>query len=70
MKMMVNYHGVHNFAQLSNMWRVFDASHGKEKKPVLHCILSLLGNMEIAFEARELVVSRVRLATPLVSAWI
>lgn len=121
MKMMVNYCGVHNFTQLSNMWRVFDedqkekatfyknASHGKEKKPMtLHCILSLLGNMEIALEARELVLSSlsvevssllmgvlsllvegfnllvllflflrhsgvgsvVRLATPLVSAWI
>ena len=47
-KMMVNYHGFPNFAQLSNMCRVFDedqrekvifyrnanASHGKEKKPM------------------------------------
>ena len=49
-KMMVNYHGIHNFAQLTNMCRIFDedqrektafyrnanASHGKEKKPVTH----------------------------------
>ena len=47
---MVNYHGIHNFAQLTNMCRIFDedqwekatfyknanASHGKEKKPVTH----------------------------------
>jgi len=44
--MMVNFHGIHNFAQLTNMCRIFDedqwekvafyrnanASHGKEKK--------------------------------------
>jgi len=49
-KMMVNCHGIHNFAQLTNMCRIFDedqqekvafyrnanASHGKEKKPVTH----------------------------------
>ena len=49
-KMMVNYHGIHNFAQLTNMCRIFDedqrekiafyrnanASHGKEKKLVTH----------------------------------
>ncbi|XP_028226594.1 uncharacterized protein LOC114407588 [Glycine soja] len=49
-KMMVNYHGIHNFAQLTNMCRIFDedqwekaafyknanASHGKEKKPMTH----------------------------------
>ena len=48
-KMMVNCHGINNFAQLSNMCRVFDkdqrekaafyrnanASHGKERKPVM-----------------------------------
>ena len=47
---MVNYHGIHNFAQLTNMCRIFDedqrekaafyrnanASYGKEKKPVTH----------------------------------
>ncbi|XP_028215148.1 uncharacterized protein LOC114397257 [Glycine soja] len=49
-KIMINYHGIHNFAQLTNMCRIFDedqrekaafyrnanASHGKEKKPVTH----------------------------------
>jgi len=49
-KMMVNYHGIHNFAQLTNMCRIFDedrrekvafyrnanASDGKEKKLVTH----------------------------------
>ena len=49
-KMMVNYHSIHNFAQLTNMCRIFDedqwekvayyrnanASHGKEKKPMTH----------------------------------
>ncbi|XP_028236628.1 uncharacterized protein LOC114415960 [Glycine soja] len=49
-KMMVNYHGIHNFAQLTNICRIFDkdqrekiafyrntnASHGKEKKYVTH----------------------------------
>ena len=49
-KMMVNCHGIHNFAQLTNMCRTFDedqcekvafyrnanASHGKEKKLVTH----------------------------------
>eukprot|EP00256_Glycine_max_P069298 XP_025983893.1 uncharacterized protein LOC113001418 [Glycine max] len=48
--MMVNYHGIHNFAQLTNMCRIFDedqrekvtfyrnanVSRGKEKKPVTH----------------------------------
>eukprot|EP00256_Glycine_max_P033767 XP_006579243.1 uncharacterized protein LOC102667929 [Glycine max] len=47
---MVNYHGIHNFAQLTNICRIFDedqqekaafyrnanASDGKEKKPVTH----------------------------------
>eukprot|EP00256_Glycine_max_P067144 XP_025981739.1 uncharacterized protein LOC102669650 [Glycine max] len=49
-KMMVNYHSIHDFAQLTNMCRIFDedqrektafyrnanASHGKDKKPVTH----------------------------------
>ncbi|XP_028236588.1 uncharacterized protein LOC114415925 [Glycine soja] len=49
-KMMVNYHSIHNFAQLTNMCRIFDedqrekiafyrnanASHGKDKKLVTH----------------------------------
>ncbi|XP_028216617.1 uncharacterized protein LOC114398639 [Glycine soja] len=49
-KMKVNYHGIHSFAQLINMCRIFDedqrettafynnvnASHGKEKKHVTH----------------------------------
>jgi len=49
-KMMVNYHDIHNFAQLTNMCRIFDedqreklafyrnanANHGKEKKLVTH----------------------------------
>ena len=49
-KMMVNYHDINNFAQLTNMCRIFDegqwekgafykntnANHGKEKKPVTH----------------------------------
>ena len=49
-KMMVNCHGIHNFAQLNNICRIFDedqrekvafdrnvnASHGKKKKPVTH----------------------------------
>ena len=47
-KMMVNYHGIHNFAQLTNMCRIFDkdqqekvafyrnvsARHRKKKKPM------------------------------------
>ena len=49
-KMMVNCHSIHNFAQLTNMCRIFDedqrekvafyknvnARHGKEKKSVTH----------------------------------
>jgi len=49
-KIMVNCHNIYNFAQLTNMCRIFDkdqwkkvafyrnanASQGKEKKPVTH----------------------------------
>jgi len=58
-KMMVNYHGMHNFAQLTNMRRIFhedqrekvafyrnaNASHGKKKKHVTHSCAKLYSSL-------------------------